>query len=255
LSAAVLATLVWLAACCLSASGAERPGGVSALVPRVAVASNDGCSCGSYLCPPGRDAHCLPPGPREVYVPCPGDLVFFTYPSYFWQTIYALAHTGPPFHVGIVIRMPDGHMALLEAGPGDTYRVFILDLLPRLYDHFGPIWVRRLRVALTAEQSDCLTQFALAQDGKRLAVARLVLEVTPFRTHGWLHRRIFGRSCIDRCSWFCSELALAAAAHVGLIDPHKVHPNTVYPRDLLLDTPYDFRPCWEEPRRWTPLEE
>jgi hypothetical protein len=166
--------------------------------------------------------------------------------------MYALAHTGPPYHVGIIVCMPDGRPAILEAGPGDTTRVFILDLLPRLYGHDGAVWVRRLRVPLTPEQSACLTQFALEQAGKRLATVRLVLEITPLRNHGWLHAHIFGRPWVDRCAWFCSELVTAAAAHAGLIDPYQVRPNTVYPRDMFRDNPNDFRPWWEEPRRWTP---
>jgi hypothetical protein len=268
---ALAAALVWLAACCLSAPGDELPEGMplpapgvcgvpSLAPPGIAVRSLArrvwvGNSLGSYLCPPGLDGRCLPPGPREVYVPCAGDLIFFTYRSAFWRTMYALAHTGPPFHVGMVVRLPDGHMAILEAGPGDTYQVFILDLVPRLYGHDGPIWVRRLRVPLTPEQSDCLTQFALDQAGKRLAVVRLVLGITPLRSHGWLHARIFGRACIDRCAWYCSELAVAAAAHAGLIDPHRFRPNTIYPRDLFLDKPNEFLLLWEEPRRWTPCAE
>src|SRR5579885_955865 len=99
---------------------------------------------GSYLCPPGGTAHCLPPGPREVYVPAEGDLIFFTDRSLFWRAVYALAHTGPPYHVGIVVRLPDGHMATLEAAPYTTVHVFLLDALPRLHSHPGAVWVRRL---------------------------------------------------------------------------------------------------------------
>ncbi len=269
--AALAAASVCLSVCCLSAPADGPPEGppfpapagwgVPSLVPPGIVVPSlvhriwVGDSLGSYLCPPGYDGRCLPPGPREVYVPAAGDLIFFTYHSCFWRTMYALAHTGPPFHVGMVVRLPDGHMAILEAGPGDTYQVFILDLLPRLYGHDGPVWVRRLRVPLSPEQSDCLTQFALAQAGKRLAVVRLVLGITPLRSHGWLHARIFGRACVDRCAWYCSELATAAAAHAGLIDPHKVRPNTIYPRDLFLDKPNDFLLLWEQPRRWTPFVE
>jgi hypothetical protein len=209
---------------------------------------------GSYLCPPGGTANCLPPGPREVYVPQEGDLVFFAEHSLFWRTVYALAHTGPPYHVGIVVRLPDGHMATLEAAPYTTIHVFLLDALPRLHSHRGAVWVRRLRVPLSPDQSACLTNFALGQAGKLYALGRMVLEITPLRNHGRLHARLFGRPWVERHSWFCSELAAAAAAHAGLIDPHKVFPNTVYPRDLFLDSPHDFRPCWEEPRRWTGIE-
>ena len=85
---------------------------------------------------------------------------------------------------------------------------------------------------LTAEQSARLTAFALEQTGKRFAVFRLVLEVTPLRAHGTLHGHVFGSPRIDRPSWFCSELVVAAMSVAGLIDPHVLKPNTVYPRDL-----------------------
>jgi hypothetical protein len=197
----------------------------------------------------------MPPGPREVYIPAAGDMVFFAEDSLFWRVVYALARTGPPYHVAIIVRLPNGDMATLEAAPYTTVHVFLLDALPRMRGHHGVVWVRRLREPLTAEQSACLTNFALAQTGKRYALGRMLLEATPLRNHGRLHARLFGRPWVDRHAWFCSELTAAAAAHAGLIDPHKIFPNTVYPRDLFMDCPHDFRPWWEEPRRWTGVEE
>ena len=126
-----------------------------------------------------------------------------------------------------------------------------MDLLPRLRTHDGPIWVRRLRTPLSPEQSNRLTAFALAQTCKRFAVFRVALEVTPLHAHGWLHSRLFGSSCVNRHYWFCSELAIAAMSVAGVIDPKVVKPNTIYPRDMFYDRPYDLKPYWEEPRRWT----
>lgn len=191
-----------------------------------------------------------PAGPREPYLPQPGDLVFYAHESLRSLFFYTLARTGKPYHSGIVVNLPDGRPAILEAGPYDYLHVYLMDALPRMRTHQGAIWVRRLRVPLSPEQSARLTAFALEQTGKRFALFRLVREVTPFRAHGWLHGQLFGSAQIDRRTWFCSELVVAAAAVAGLVDPHVVKPNTIYPRDLFRDRPFDLKPCWEEPRRW-----
>src|SRR6185437_16836642 len=203
-----------------------------------------------WLLPPGvgpEDATVV----REGYVPQPGDLVFYSSDKMRQLFFYALAHTGKPYHSGIVVNLPDGRPALLEAGPYDFINVYLMDLLPRLRTHEGAIWVRRRRTPLTADQSARLTRFALAQTGKHFAVARIMLEVTPLHAHGTLHRRVFGSSRVDRRSWFCSELVVAALAVAGVVDPQVMKPNTIYPRDLFYDRPFDLKPCWEEPRRWT----
>lgn len=189
-------------------------------------------------------------GPHEPYQPQPGDIVFYAHDSLRSCVFYALAHTGKPYHVGVVVNLPDGRPAILESGPYDYVHVFLMDALPRMRSHPGPVWVRRLRVPLTPEESARLSSFALAQTGKRFALFRILLEVTPFRAHGCLHSQLFGSSRIDRPSWFCSELAIAALSVAGRIDPHVIKPNTVYPRDLFRDCPYDLKPCWEQPRRW-----
>ncbi|MGH7174189.1 MAG: hypothetical protein ACRELG_28300 [Gemmataceae bacterium] len=189
-------------------------------------------------------------GPREPYLPQPGDLVFYTHDSLRSRLFYTLARTGKPYHAGIVVNLPDGRPAILEAGPYDYLHVYLMDALPRMRTHRGIVWVRRLRVPLTPEQSARLTAFALEQTGKRFALFRLVREVTPLRAHGTLHGQLFGSARIERPSWFCSELVVAAMAVAGLVDPHVLKPNPVYPRDLFRDCPFDLTPFWEEPRRW-----
>jgi hypothetical protein len=187
----------------------------------------------------------------DAYVPQPGDIVLYSHGSLRTRFFYLLAHTGKPYHAGVVVNLPDVRPAILEAGPYDYLHVYLMDALPRLRTHKGDIWVRRRRVPLNAEQSAHLTTFALEQTGKRFALFRVILEATPFHAHGSLHSRLFGSACIDRHCWFCSELAIAALAAAGVVDPHAIKPNTVYPRDLFYDRPFDLRPCWEEPRRWT----
>lgn len=189
--------------------------------------------------------------PAEPYLPQPGDIVLFSHNRLRSLFVYALARTGKPYHSGIVVNLPDGRPAILEAGPYDYVSVYLMDLPPRLRTHEGGIWVRRLSVPLSPCESARLTSFALAQTGKRFALFRVILQATPFRAHGPVHARIFGSSRIDRHRWFCSELVVAALAVVGRLDPHRIKPNTVYPRDLFRDQPFDLKPCWEAPRRWT----
>lgn len=195
-------------------------------------------------CPSNRDA------PREAYVPQPGDIIFYDHRSLQAAFLYALAHTGKPYHAGIVVNLSDGRPAVLEAGPYDLIHVFLMDAQPQMRTHEGEIWVRRLRTPLTAEQSACLTRFALAQTGKRFALCRIILEATPLHAHGPLRARLFGSSRTDRHCWFCSELVVAAAAVAGIVDPHVLKPNTLYPRDLFYDRHCDLKPWWEAPRRW-----
>jgi hypothetical protein len=190
-------------------------------------------------------------GPREPYFPQPGDIVLYAHHSLRSLFFYTLARTGKPYHVGIVVNLPDGRPAILEAGPYDYLHTYLMDALARMRTHTGTIWVRRLRVPLTPEQSARLTNFALHQTGKGFALFRIILEVTPFRAHGSLHSRLFGSPKTERHGWFCSELVVAAMAVAGLVDPHVVKPNTIYPRDLFRDCPFDWKLRWEEPRLWS----
>src|SRR5947209_274450 len=67
------------------------------------------------------------------YVPGEGDLIFFDDHNPVWIALFALAGTGPPTHMGIVVRKPDGSPAVLEAGPDDTLWVKLQDAAPRLH--------------------------------------------------------------------------------------------------------------------------
>ncbi len=122
--------------------------------------------------PPARAAWCL----GANYVPREGDLIFFTYHKFVWHLIFRMGHSGPPFHVGIVVRMPDGCLKLLEAGSLAPDRVAVVEVGPRLTQYAGDVWVRRLHQPLTCEQSTELTDFALEQVGRRFAKVRVGLE-------------------------------------------------------------------------------
>src|SRR5262245_15831235 len=84
--------------------------------------------------------------PPEPYVPKEGDLIFYDDHNLFWTVLFLWAGTGPPLHVGIVVKNDDGNLAVLEAGPDDTIWVNILELGPRLRqfqkDYSGTISIR-----------------------------------------------------------------------------------------------------------------
>jgi hypothetical protein len=214
--------------------------------------------------PEGRPAGYLYPRPAHTargacrgvpYVPREGDLIFYDDHSPTWTALFALAGTGPPLHMGIVVRRPGGAPAVLEAGPDDTLWVRLLDLGPRLRqfhrDYRGTVTVRRCKVPLSRERSAALTRFALAQEGKRYAALWLMAQGTPLRARGSLER-LAGRTHLGSDAWMCSELAVAAGTVAGLFDPRLVHANATYPRDLADNRRFDLRDTWEDATRWRP---
>lgn len=203
---------------------------------------------GSYLHTPGCRGT---PVQVEACTPQAGDLVFFDDHKLLWKFLDLLACTGAPDHNGIVIRMPDGSMAILESAPdGDPY-VVIQDVLPRLRCYKGTVCVRRLKCPLTEEQSDALTCFALAQVGKRYAKMRLALQITPFRARGPIRSKFLGHTFMDRHRWYCSEIVIAAGCAAGLLDPVEMRANTIYPRDLVDDRVFDLSRHWHEAALWS----
>jgi hypothetical protein len=188
---------------------------------------------------------------KEIaYAPREGDLIFYDDHSVPWTILFALAGTGPPLHMGIVVKKSDGGMAVLEAGPDDSLKVFLLDLAPRLQDFEGHITIRRCKVVLTKEKSAALTKFAHAQEGKPYAVLRLLLQGTSFRSRGPVREWFLARTVLDRWSWICSELAVAAGTVAGLFDPRVVRANVTYPADIVDNHRFDLRRTWHDPETW-----
>src|ERR1019366_4327756 len=114
-----------------------------------------------------------------VYRPQPGDMVHYDDHSTLTVRVYRFIGSGGPLHSGIVFRKADGTLSILEAGTNAVMKVFIFDLDERLHSFYGTILIRRLKQPLSAEQSDQLTEFCLAQEGKAYAVGRLLLQATP----------------------------------------------------------------------------
>ena len=192
------------------------------------------------------------------YAPREGDLVFYDDRNLGWMLLFAYAGTGPPLHMGIVVKKTDGTLAILEAGPDDTTRVALLDLDKRLpqfnADFAGTIQIRRCKKELTAEQSKALTKFAHAQDGKRYAIGRLLLQGTSLRSRGPVRELVLGKTYLDRDSWICSELSVAAGTVVKLFDPKVVYANVAYPADLVDNARYEFADTWHDAALWSPKE-
>jgi hypothetical protein len=201
-------------------------------------------------------------GPARPYAPQPGDIMLATDTSVFWVLAHNLAGTSHPTHSGVVFCRPDGTLGILEGGPHDTLHCRVLDALPHLgsYEAEGRVWVRRRSCPLTPEQSARLTEFALASDGKRFALGRLGVQLTPFRTRGPVRTAFVGKAYGDRDSYFCSELVIEALVYAGLLDPRTARPSATYPRDIFFGAspnPYinkHLTMCgWEPPARWTSL--
>jgi hypothetical protein len=192
----------------------------------------------------------------EPYVPREGDFVFYDDRSVVWTPLFAMAGTGPPLHMGMVVRKTDGNFAVLEAGPDDTVWVKLLDLAPRLKQFRndfpkGTITIRRCKIGLTRERSTALTKFAHAQNGKRYAVLRLLAQGTSLRARGPLEP-LLAKTDLTRDSWMCSELSVACGSVAGLLDGKQIHANATYPRDLVDNERHDLGSVWENAAVWRP---
>jgi hypothetical protein len=217
-------------------------------------------NAGSFLYQPAYCLDCVLRGHATAYELQPGDIMLATDKNLFWKITHDLAFAGHPHNSAIIFRRPDGSLGLLEAGPYDTLFIRALDPYPHLrnYEAKGPVWIRKRATPLTPEQSACLTDFAMKQDGKRFAVIRLGGQLTPFRSRGPLRTWILGKSQSDRPGYFCSELVAECAVAAGLIDAKTARPSATYPYELFHDTsrnPYlrrhfSLAPDWDPPARW-----
>jgi hypothetical protein len=186
------------------------------------------------------------------YIPREGDMVFFNDHSVKWGVLYKLVGSDAPYHVGLVFKKPDGQCAIAEAGPNDTLRCRVLELAPRLYGWEHSLQIRSCKKTLTPEQSANMTRWALAQDGKRYALGRLLLQATPVRCRAPLRKTFFGATYVDRDSYLCAELVIAGGTVGGVFDPQLHKGNTIYPRDIVQDDIHDLRAIYHEAQFWLP---
>lgn len=225
--------------------------------------------CGqTYLCQPAYAIDDVLRGPTEVYQPQPGDIYMSTDHLFIAKAGHRLALSGPPHHSGIVFARPDGSMAMLEAGPFNGIWVETLDLeyVLKKHEEYGEkVYVRRRRTPLTREQSAALTAWAMAQDGKRFAVFRLLGQVTILRSRGPIRTEFMGGPHGERSSYFCSELVMESCVAAGLLNPCDTRPSATYPRDIFFDHSTNcflnehmhLEEGWYPPARWVscPLTE
>jgi hypothetical protein len=220
----------------------------------------DRAACGSYLYQP---AYCLDKvlrGPTEPYDLQEGDIVFSTDYNFVWEVLFTMAGTGHPHHSGIAFRKPDGQMAILEAGPHDTFFIEVLDALPHLRscEDVGSVWIRKRRTPLTADQSQRLTTWAMNQNKRRFAIGRLGLQLTPFRDRGPIRTQWLGGPHGERRSYFCCELLMESCVAAGLVDPTTTRPSATYPQDVFFDRSkntylngrLNLSCDWYPPARW-----
>jgi len=214
-----------------------------------------------YLCQPAYAIDEEIRGPIERYVPQPGDIFMSTDRSFFIQWGHKLALSGQPNHSGLVIALPDGRPAILEAGPFNGLRVEILDLRHDLQTHEErgeKSWIRKRRTPLTKEQSEQLTAWATAQNGKRFAAGRMMAQLTIFRSRGPLRTYVLGGPHGERDGYFCAELVMESCVHVGLLSPDTTRPCATYPQDMFFDKSYNLylnnhftlADGWHPPSRW-----
>ena len=98
-----------------------------------------------------------------------GDLLLPSDPNVVWSIAYAIAGTGRPGHSALVVALPDGSPAILEAGTSDKAVVAFTPLQTWLCKYKGKVWIRRRKSPIAPDQSSRLTEFALLNDKKRYA--------------------------------------------------------------------------------------
>jgi hypothetical protein len=196
--------------------------------------------------------------PLKPYEPQPGDILLFSDANIAWATLYALAFTGAPGHSGLVIRLSDGELGVLEAGYNDKAWIRINPLNRRLHEYKGHCWVRQRRTPISPEQSAILTEFAETIDGRRYGLGRLLGQLTPLRSRGPLRTYIVGKPKGVRSTYICSEAVLEGLVLAGLLDASTTRPSATYPRDLFFDSSINLYvkkhlnlSCgWEVPALW-----
>jgi hypothetical protein len=222
--------------------------------------------CGSYLYEPAYCMDNVLRGKARPYVPQPGDVMLATDKNLFWKITHDMAFAFEPHNSATIIARPDGSLAVLEAGPNDTIWIKALDMIPHLseYADKGPVWIRKRKTPLTPDQSAALTCFGMQQVGKRFALGRLGIQLTPFRDRGPFRTEHMGKPHGHRKSYYCSELVLECCVAAGLVDPETTRPSATYPHELFFDQSYNrylrnHLPLihdWEPPARWVycPIE-
>jgi hypothetical protein len=226
--------------------------------------SSDAWHGGSYLC---QSAYAIDEEvrvPTQTYTPQAGDIFLATDQQRWSRAGHWLAGGAGLQHSGIIFTRSNGKPGLLEAGPFNSLKIEILDPCSHMHNHVAAgdrVWIRCRRVPLTWEQSERLTAFAEAQEGKPFALWRMLAQVTPLRYRTPARIYFLGRAHGTRDRYFCSELVMESCCAAGLHDPATARPMCTYPRDLFLGTStnwylkqhLDLNEDWYPPARWLEL--
>lgn len=196
----------------------------------------------------------------EPYVPRGGDIVCYNDHSARWRFLYRMVGSDMPDHAGLLVDLNDGNAAVLESAPDDGHTVgpyiVLMEAMPRFYQYkamfHGSIYIRRLKCPLTPEQSDALTDWGRQQCGKRYPFYRMLLQATPCKCRKGLREQWFAKTDDSRRKYMCSELAIAALSHIGVLDPKRIKGNRVYPRDIIYDDIFDIGDRYLPAAHWTP---
>ena len=214
-----------------------------------------------YTYAPARDIALIPRFPVQRYEPQPGDVIFMSDTNPLWTTLYAMALTGAPGHIGLVVSLPDGRLGIQEAGFNESLWTRTVPLDYRLNHYPGKVWVRRIGTPLSPEQNARLTEFVMLTDNTRYNLRLAAIQITPLSPRGPLRTHFLARPRGPEPPLICSEAVLEALIYAGAIDGHTTRPAATYPRDLFFDralNPYINRhpPLaggWEVPALWTPI--
>lgn len=213
-----------------------------------------------YSYAPARDLDLVCRYPARRYDPQPGDVVLMSDTNVLWSALYALALTGSPGHIGLVVTLPDGRLGMYEAGFNESMWTRAAPLDYRLNHYPGKVWVRRVKTPLTPWQNARLTEFVCLTDNTRYNLHLAKLQITPFSHRGPLRTSVLARPRGPEPPMICSEAILEALVYAGAIDAETARPAATYPRDLFFDrspNPYINRhpplACgWDIPALWTP---
>jgi hypothetical protein len=161
---------------------------------------------------------------------------------------YLAFRTGHPLHCAIIVRGPDGGLAVFETGGGDKKTTTLQPIGPRFLKQINTersavLWVRPISHPLTTDESNCLTNFATAELGKPLQpnyrFLRLAIPGRPAKP-----------SRDDQHEWFCSELVVQGLLDAGILHTH-LAAGSLVPADLFYDRRVNLSDRWSRPCQWT----
>ncbi|QVL32921.1 hypothetical protein KIH39_03110 [Telmatocola sphagniphila] len=199
--------------------------------------------------------------PLNAYQPQAGDIILYSDTNFVWTLLYLIARTQPvPGHAGLVVKMPDGEMGILEAGYNDKPITKVTPITKRFYEYKGTIWIRKRKSPIGETESNALTHFAYSVAEHPYAIGRFALQLTPFRSRGLLRTNYLGKPKGLQGRYMCAEIVLEALVYAGLLSAESTRPAATYPTDMFYDKspiPYINKNLnlssmgWEIPAMWT----